>query len=79
METKKTAAEKKSMTNQLRDESGQYGHGLNAMCRCGRTKGAHDAVRPFPFGDYDGGPSCLGFKKARAKIIPLPPLTPRSS
>ncbi len=51
-----------------REENGQFGHGFEAVCKCcGRTKGAHLAVRPWPQDDTsDGFPSCEGFKKARA-------------
>ena len=46
------------------DANGQYGHGFEAVCTCGRTKGAHLAVRPWPQDDTsDGFPACLGFKR----------------
>ncbi len=57
---------KATATEQLRQDNGQFGHGLDAMCVCGRTKGVHDAVRPFPFGEADGGPDCDRFRRVRA-------------
>jgi hypothetical protein len=51
--------------NQLRQKNGKYGHSLDAVCICGRRKGQHDSVAPFPFGEYDGGPDCDGIKKAK--------------
>ena len=49
-----------------RERAGQFGHGFGAVCTCGRTKGAHLAVKPWPQDDTsDGFPECLGFKKAR--------------
>lgn len=53
-----------------RAKSGQYAHGLDAVCRCGRTKGAHTAAAPFTcdaggmFEPSDGLPECKGFRKA---------------
>ncbi len=49
-----------------RERSGQYGYGFDAVCKCGRTKGGHLAVKPWPQDDTsDGYPECLGFKKAK--------------
>lgn len=58
-----------SNTKQLRQSNGQFGHGLDKVCRCGRRKGQHDAVRPFPIGEDlgDGLGGCEGFKAARIK------------
>jgi len=60
----------KQLVNQLREESGQFGHGFEAMCKCGRNKGVHNAERPFPFEDYaldpdETKPDCPRFRKAR--------------
>lgn len=59
------ANEKAADVNQLRETSGQFGHGFEAMCRCGRTKGEHTAARPFTADEGDL-PICEGFKKAKA-------------
>jgi hypothetical protein len=49
-----------------REGNGQFGHGFGAVCQCGRTKGEHLAVRPWPQDDTsDGFPSCAGFRKVR--------------
>ncbi len=61
-ETKTTTA-----SEICRERNGQYGSGFEAMCVCGRTKGQHLAVRPWPQDDTsDGFPGCEGFKKVRA-------------
>lgn len=43
-----------------RDADGKYNHGLGRVCKCGRTKGAHLAVRPYPMDDD----SCERFRLA---------------
>lgn len=66
---------KRIETEIAREGNGQFGHGFDAVCVCGRRKGAHTAERPFTcdaggmFGDDDGLPECQGFKKARARRV----------
>jgi hypothetical protein len=52
----------KATREQVRQQSGQFGHALVAVCKCGKTKGAHLAARPFPMGDD----TCDGFKAAKS-------------
>jgi hypothetical protein len=55
-------------TDITRERDGRYGHGLDSVCKCGRTKGQHLAVRPWPQDDTtDGYPECEGFRKAGSK------------
>lgn len=59
----------KSSQEICRERTGQYGHGFEAMCQCGRTKGKHLAERPWSQDDTsDGFPVCEGFKKAKKRL-----------
>lgn len=51
-------------TGQERQENGQYGSKMSAVCVCGHALGAHTAARPYEcLVDCE----CRRFKKARAK------------
>lgn len=45
-------------TKQGREADGTFNHNLNRTCRCGKTKGDHDAARPYPLEEAD----CPGFR-----------------
>ena len=58
-----------------RRANGQFSHGFEKMCTCGRPKGVHDAEAPFAFGDMvletlptehpNHGNDCDGFRLDR--------------
>jgi hypothetical protein len=52
-----------AMREQIRQESGQFGHSFDKVCRCGATKGQHMAAAPFDLDETN----CRGFKLARKK------------
>lgn len=47
-----------------REANGQYNHGLDRVCKCGRRKGEHLAVRPYPMEDED---DCPRFRAIKTK------------
>ena len=49
---------------QVRQDDGKFGHGLDRLCKCGNRKGQHDAERPFPMGE--GPIKCDRFRAAKA-------------
>jgi hypothetical protein len=43
--------------------TGQYAHGLDAVCACGARRGEHLAEAPYALEERD----CDGFREARAR------------
>jgi len=49
--------------NERNEKTGQFAHKLEAMCRCGKTKGEHTAAAPYIIDN--GDEQCPGFKKVK--------------
>lgn len=56
------AEQAKKAARAERRTNGQFSHGLDVICACGKTKGAHTAAAPFIIDE--GDTYCPGFKKA---------------
>lgn len=75
-----TSDSKSTGTNTNRNAHGQFTFGkFDRVCKCGRRLGAHDAERPFAFGDLSLDPRplppCEGFKPQKGVFMTKAELT----